>query len=244
MIMLRPELMTGIRQAIREVASAIQEDAKPMSWEQLDEKTLWREMVGGILGSRASYEVAVHAVEALERQGLLDGTPYLSRLSFYQRKLEAALSENTSGAQSGGQARRYPYPRQRAGRIRRSVEEIYGKRQTIREFLGRTSCPRAVRRELAERIPGIGPKHASMFLRNVGYPGEFAVLDVHVMTYMKWSMLLTNVQSRVRTLREYESVESIFLDHVHELGVCPRKFDVAVWIVMRVAKKEKSTCHW
>jgi len=243
MIMLR-QTMPRISHAVRAVCSEVREESPvPRSWERLGEKALWRELVGGILSSRVLYEVALQAVDALDRARLLDGRKYLSRLSIFQRKVEALLSGETTDAQTRGVARRYPYPRQRASRIRHSVEEIYGKQQTIRQLLRQTSCPCAVRRQLVDRIPGIGPKQASMFLRNIGFPGEFAVLDVHVLTYMQWSSLLTEGQSRVTTLRQYEAVESKFLDHVHELGVCPRKFDIAVWIVMRVAKKENRICR-
>ena len=244
MTMAQPQMIGAIGHAVRAVCSALDDNVTPGSWERLGEPALWRELVAGILGSRAPYEVALRAVEALEQDGLLDGKAWLSRLSCYQRRLEATLSGDGDGAQTERRALRYPYPRQRAARIRGSVAEIYGKRQSIRGLLRKADGPHAARRELAERIPGIGPKQASMFLRNVGYPGEFAVLDAHVLTYMQWNALLPEAEPRVQTIREYEHVESVFLDHVHGLGACPGKFDVAVWVVMRVAKREQSACRW
>lgn len=238
------KLMTRIPHAVRAVCSAIREEPQePRSWECLDEDGLWRELVSGILGSRVRYEVALQALDTLDRARLLDGKKHLSRLSGYEREVEALLSGETGGTQTSPLAQRYPFPRQRASRIRQGVEEIYGKHQTLRELLRQTSCPCAVRQELVSRIPGIGPKQASMFLRNVGFPGEFAVLDVHVLTYMRWNALLTDGKPRVGTLREYESVESVFLAHAYSLGMCPHEFDIAVWIVMRVATKEDWACR-
>jgi N-glycosylase/DNA lyase len=234
-----------ILDAIREVCIAMEAQVPArVSWESLPEKVLWRELVGGILGSRATYEQALEAVDALERDGLLDASAFAARPSIYQRRVERTLS-GVGGRTTGGTRRtgRYPYPRQRAERIRRSADALYGKKQTVGDLLRQAADPWSARRALTERMCGIGPKQASMFLRNIGYPGEFAVLDTHVLTYMQRVASLVRESPRVQTLREYERTEEVFLDHVHALGLSPQTFDLGVWVVMRVAKRERVLCR-
>jgi len=233
-----------ILDAIREVCIAMETQVPArVSWDSLTEKALWRELVGGILGSRATYEQAVQAVQTLEDDGLLDGAAYAKRLATYQRRVEDTLFRVGGGAEGGRRTSRYPYPRQRAERIRRSADAIYGRRQTVRGLLREAADPRMARRQLTERVYGIGPKQASMFLRNIGYPGEYAVLDTHVLSYMQRVASLVDELPRVQTLRDYERTEVVFLEHVNAQGLSPRTFDLGVWIVMRVAKRERVLCR-
>jgi N-glycosylase/DNA lyase len=84
---------------------------------------------------------------------------------------------------------------------------------------------------------GIGPKQASLFLRNTGFGGELAVLDVHVLRFMEYMGLCPKVPKTVSTLREYEALEQILLGYARGLGWGLQVLDQAIWISMRVAKK-------
>jgi N-glycosylase/DNA lyase len=115
---------------------------------------------------------------------------------------------------------------------------LYAQGETIRSLLATAQEVCEARRLLASEVSGFGPKQASLFLRNIGYAADVAVLDVHVLTYMHWAGLTTAEVKSVRTVRQYETLERTFIDHACSAGFPPGRFDIAVWVVVRVAKKE------
>jgi N-glycosylase/DNA lyase len=94
---------------------------------------------------------------------------------------------------------------------------------------------------LASEVSGLGPKQASLFLRNIGYAAHVAVLDVHVLTYMSLVGLTEVPMKSVSTVRKYEALEDAFIKHAYSFGHAPDRFDLAVWVVLRIAKEEKTT---
>jgi N-glycosylase/DNA lyase len=241
----RRPLRDRVLDAIRAVCTEVRDTGSdPGFWMQLPERELWRELVAGILGSRVRYEVALSAVDALDHQGLLEPLGERCRKpEVFETDLEKLLSGNLSKDSSQMVMRRYPFPRQRAKRIRRAHEQIYGKGQTLKQMLGSASCAWSARRHFVDDVPGIGPKQASMFLRNIGFAGRFAVLDVHVLSYMELARLPVNRLS-VSLIRGYEVAERVLMRHVEKLGLCPRKFDIALWVVVRVLKRDFKVCLW
>jgi N-glycosylase/DNA lyase len=125
----------------------------------------------------------------------------------------------------------------RATQICDAARLLYRHGLTIREHLGSARSPYDARQRLTELIPGIGPKQASLFLRNIGYTDQIAVLDSHVITYMTWAGLLSPSSRPVSSLRSYESAERVFLEHASTLGYDAMPLDMSVWIVVRVVKK-------
>jgi N-glycosylase/DNA lyase len=89
--------------------------------------------------------------------------------------------------------------------------------------------------ELMKHMPGIGPKQASLFLRNVGYAENLAILDVHVLRFMRYIGLLRAPEISVTTLRRYEVAEERLLAYSLGLGWPMATLDVAIWVVMRAA---------
>lgn len=233
-----------LENAIRDVCISLQKKrARKYEWDALSEDDLWRELVACILGSRVRYDVAYSAIERMERANLFLGTPNLTRRSKYEKDvlhalLEPGMSENIDEAHS-----RYPFPRLRASQIRSAAETLYANGGTIRNMLKKASDEREARRHLARDVAGLGPKQASLFLRNIGYTAQVAVLDVHVLTYMDWIGLTPSPVKTVRTMHQYEMLEAAFIKHSCSSGFSPDHFDLAVWVVVRVAKKEYATCH-
>jgi len=78
----------------------------------------------------------------------------------------------------------------------------------------------------------------AFFLRNIGYATHVAVLDVHVLTYMSWAGLTDTPVKSVSTVRKYETLEDAFIEHSYSFGYAPDRFDLAVWVVVKVAKEE------
>ncbi len=219
--------LTTIEHAIFDVWSSMERKRHTMSsWISQSEDYLWRELVSCILGSRVRFEVAYAAVERLEECELLTARRRESRFKQYQDDVTAALSDG------------YPFYRIRAKQLREAAERLYGRSKSIRGFLQDARDVRTARRLLTDEIAGIGPKQASLFLRNIGFAQHVAVLDVHVLAYMNWVGLTEKLFRSVPTIRKYETLEDAFIQHACSLGCSPDRFDLAVWVVLKVAREE------
>jgi len=47
----------------------------------------------------------------------------------------------------------------------------------------------------------------------------------------------------VPTVPRYEALEGAFIEHAYSFGQAPDRFDLAVWVVVKVAKEEQVTCE-
>ena len=222
--------LPAIECAIRDVCVALGETERPStSWSNQSEDDLWRELVACILGSRVKFEVAYSAVERMHDMLLLSSSRRTACFDQYEQDAIAALS--------GG----YPFYRMRANQIRRAAEHLYGTRGSIRGILNAARDGCGARRLLAAEVSGLGPKQASLFLRNIGYAKYVAVLDVHVLTYMNWVGLTNAPIKSVSTVRKYEMLEDAFIEHACSFGSAPDRFDLAVWVVVKTAKEESKS---
>ena len=179
--------LPAIENAIREVCVALVEKGhRAPSWARMTKDDLWRELVACILGSRVRFEIAHSAVERIEKMQLLSQSRRSTRFDQYQQDVMGALSGESLTEGGPIPKGRYPFFRIRANQIRRAAERLYSDRGSIRDFLDDARDVREARRRLASEVSGLGPKQASLFLRNIGYAANVAVLDVHVLTYKAW----------------------------------------------------------
>lgn len=231
--------LPAIENAIREVCSALDEkDHQSPSWARMNEDDLWRELVACVLGSRVRFEVAHSALERVEKNRLLCQQRRSSLFDQYEQDVSNALSGRVFTEDGAATRSRYPFFRVRAKQIRRAAERLYRTHGSVREFLEDARDIREARRRLASEVSGLGPKQASLFLRNIGYAAHVAVLDVHVLTYMSWVGLTDAPVKSVSTVRKYEMLEDSFIEHSYSFGYTPDRFDLAVWVVVKVAKEE------
>lgn len=220
----------AIQRALRDVMNELtQQAAAPPRWSELPEDALWRELVACILGSRVRFSTAYAAVGRLAAANLLDASKWRKNFCDYEKALTKILAASTTP---------HPFSRVKAQQIRGAAEGVYSAGQSLRQALSSSQEPREIRRKLANDVPGLGPKQASLFLRNVGFASNLAVLDVHVLTYMNWFCLTDEPVLSVSGLRRYEMLEEAFVRHSRSLGHSPDQFDVAVWIVVRTARRE------
>ena len=219
--------LPAIEGAVRDVCVALSETERASTpWSDQSEDSLWRELVACILGSRVTFEAAYSAVKRMHEMLLLSGSRRTACFDQYEQDARAALS--------GG----YPFYRMRAKQIRRAAEHLYGTRGSIRGVLNTARDGRSARRLLAAEVSGLGPKQASLFLRNIGYAKHVAILDVHVLTYMNWVGLTDAPIKSVSTVRKYETLEDAFIEHACSFGSAPDRFDLAVWVVVKAAKEK------
>ena len=217
--------LSAIEHAISDVYSALDEHSS-VSWEQYSEDDLWRELVLCILGSRMKFSVVHAAAECMDRMCLFSSLRRKKHFKKYEKDMVKALSG------------KYPFYRVRANQIGRAAECIYSSHESIRDLLNSSNDVRGVRRLLASEVAGLGPKQASLFLRNIGYAKHIAVLDIHVLTYLNWVGLTDAPIRSAPTLGKYEILEDSFIQHAYSLGYSPNQFDLAVWVVVKVAKEE------
>jgi len=230
--------LPAINNAIQEVCFALEERSHlPPSWTSMPEDALWRELVACILGSRVRFETTYAAVERMERRRLFCEYRRSSRFPQYEQDVMGALSERCAPTEPNP----YPFFRVRANQIRRAAERLYRGRGTLRSFLEDSHDSRDARRRLVSEVTGLGPKQASLFLRNIGYAAHVAVFDIHVLTYMSWVGLTETPIKSIPTVRKYEALEDAFIQHAYSFGHTPDRFDLAVWVVVKVAREEQRT---
>lgn len=193
-----------------------------------DEETLWLELAACILGSAVSHDQTRDAMVRLAGSPILKPGPPAEpeRLA---DGIHLALSRPL--AINGRVIARYPYPKVRADHLVRAATQIYASEGSLEDLLQRSSSPRDARRALVG-ISGIGPKQASLFLRNVGHAEDLAVLDRHILRYMAWCGL-TDSTRPIANLRRYEELETSVAVEARRLGIAVALWDLAAWIVVR-----------
>jgi N-glycosylase/DNA lyase len=103
-------------------------------------------------------------------------------------------------------------------------------------ILAQSSSPEDVRGRLVANLPGVGPKQASMFLRNIGFSFDLAVLDVHVVRFLSL-VGLTSGPVRLGDLKSYMAAEKIAQKLAKELGQPVGVLDWAIWVTMKALQE-------
>jgi len=236
--------LSKLERAVQEVCICLQgKYEQKLEWVNLSEDLLWRELVACILGSRVRYSVAYSAIERMKKANLLSTAHVIVRRHKYEQDVLNVLMGVETPGNDHCTISRYPFSRLRAGQVSSAAETLYSGGGTIKKLLEKAKNEREARRELAKTIPGLGPKQASLFLRNIGYTAQVAVLDAHVLTYMAWVGLTPSQIKAVRTIRQYELLEETFIKHSCYSGFPPDRFDLAVWVVVRVIKRDYASCQ-
>jgi N-glycosylase/DNA lyase len=225
--------------AVRRVAASVPEPTAQPPWQAVEEHVLWYELVACILGSRVRFEQAFSAAARLEQLGLLDTSKYDGDYSTLEARIQKALSELAPLSTTPRELWcRYPYPRLRANHIRRSAENLYGQGGSLHELLKSCATAATARKRLATTAVGIGPKQASLFLRNIGYADDIAVLDIHVLRYMRLIGLASGSAAGVQRIGYYEDLEGILQSYARKMQTKLSILDTAIWVVMRAHNGE------
>lgn len=227
--------MDRIEAAIGRVCQEIVSQLSPATeWQERTEQDVYREVVACILGSRVSFEVALAATDALAEDGLLRD---FGDEKAYAKRVIGVLSQPLFRPE-WPKCRRYRFPQARGQAIARTAAAFYADGGSVKDWLSGFHDALSARRHLVEKAKGVGPKQASMVLRNVGFSDELAILDSHLLRFMGMKGLLPGKASFVATLKGYEIAERKFLAYSSEMGWPTGILDQAVWIVMRVYLRE------
>jgi N-glycosylase/DNA lyase len=117
-----------------------------------------------------------------------------------------------------------------------TIKNIYLNDLTIKEILKHENCIQETRKNIISYSCGLGPKQASMFLRNIGYHSEFAVLDKHVIDYMRLMGLTTASEARFSNIAAYQKIEMQLKSYAESFNVNLFHLDLAIWTTMRNLK--------
>ena len=210
-------------------------------WWEYKEEELWYELAACILGSRVPFELSAEAIRHLRLMGLMEIERSLHDPLEFERKSAKALSQRFFYSRERSNWQSYPFPFARATQLRHSLEAIYYGGGSIRDILTHCENGEKARLKLIAIATGIGPKQASLFLRNIGYTDELAILDTHVLRYIKWIGMPVEQPIQVYNIKKYSHVEKLFRSLAQQMGFSVAHYDIAVWVVIRIVCKELQT---
>jgi N-glycosylase/DNA lyase len=197
------------------------------------ERSLFRELVGCILGSQVTFEQALAATKRVHRLNISEAIRATGQRSSLTHAVQKALRGRN------GSETRYRFWRVRSAFVVDTAFEVYVKRDGLRCLLDQTSDQRMRRQLIADVAKGVGPKQASLFLRNTGYGSDLAILDVHVLRFMQCIGLSEDGPGArtITNLKKYEAYERRLSEYARRLGWALDIFDQAIWVSMRVAQR-------
>jgi N-glycosylase/DNA lyase len=198
-----------------------------------DDRGLWMELTCCVLSSQVPYDLAKAAALRIDETGVLCKRESPEQ-EILRQELVALLS---TPFPFEGRCRRYRFPNIRANQIAAAFWAVREEWGSLSGLLTRNSDARLARSWLVENVPGVGPKQASMFLRNVAGSFDLAILDRHVLHYMRTVNLCSVEAFQVTTIGRYERYEIQLQRHAESLGHAVGLLDWAIWIVMRTASR-------
>lgn len=218
---------------IRTLCPFIESEVKKREKVKRSEYELRRELVGCILGSQVRHDMTVAATENLECAGLLSHTRWCRRqdTEFESDVLRVLEGRSPSVRHLGS----YRFPKVRAKQLAQVRDTLARVPLTRRLENGHT--PTELRKKLIEEIPGLGPKQASMFLRNIGRSYELAILDTHVLRFIDIQGRLPLNEARISTVRGYEKAERVMTEYASTVGYPVGYLDWAIWATMKAARE-------
>lgn len=113
-------------------------------------------------------------------------------------------------------------------RLRTARALFFGEGAYPLSELLRDKCPKPAREWLVGQVKGLSYKEASHFLRNVGYGGNLAIIDRHILRAMMEFGLIDAVPTTVNPAR-YLELESRLIAFGSKIGVPPDHLDLLLW---------------
>lgn len=229
--------LSQINDAIAGLCQDVEDSVKSRTWSKMTERELTHELVLCILGSGVRYEVAVSYAVAINKNRCLSKMN-TKKESQIEKSISSVLNGSVESFWGGKLYKKYRYPNLRATYISRSYYNIVNEFCSLKSFLSKSGSASKLRRELVRICPGIGPKQASHFLKNVGYSDELAIIDTHIIKYMEMTYNISAKNYQLGTIDKYEHVESLYINAVKSFNYPVAIVDQAMWFVMRALGRE------
>ena len=199
------------------------------------EQQLWEELVACILGSRVVFETSYSAFKHLKKAGYTSLANYKPSMPRWQKGMARELNRSLYlPLKLDGSRRKYPFPFLRSKHIVKTWKMIYGNENTLTQLVSEELESKEKRVNLINNACGIGPKQASLFLRNSILAEDVAILDSHVLRYMIINKLAKPSLKAINSLSIYERIEERLQRYAESLRNKLSDLDLAIWITMRV----------
>ena len=198
-----------------------------------DERALWWELSACVLSSQVPFSLAPAAADAIDEAGVLYCNSHCGSVG---NSIHGILH---TPLKIGGRERLYRFPSVRAVQLERIHSSVFDNADSLSTLIAGFATASHARTWLVENAHGIGPKQASMFLRNVALTYDLAIIDRHVLDYMSLTGLHSKGSSAVSSLKHYLPLEDVLRVHAEELKCPVGILDWAIWIVMRIAKQHR-----
>lgn len=231
----------AINQTIRHMCSEISAEPVPsVGWRSMTEIELLHEMAVCVAGSQMRFELAVAIADRLREDALLQPSAATKGMQVLEGRVLNSLDDPVNVPMPDGTYKSYRprFKNRLASLLASTMHGIYAQSQSLGCILRQSGGPKEARQALIEAVFGFGPKQASLFLRRIGYCADLAVLDVHVLDYLRLAKGLCVAPSRLGKITTYEEVEDIFREVASGFGHSVGHVDLATWLTMRVAKRE------
>jgi len=201
------------------------------------ENKLLSELVLCILSSQEKYEVALAMMKSLRKENILRIPKNKSEFREIKSEIETTLKNPVCFKSNEKEySRRLRFFVKKAEYIIDTLENIYLNNLTIKGILKQKDCIQETRMNIISYSCGLGPKQASMFLRNIGYHSEFAVLDKHVIDYMRIMGLTCVSDNNFSNISAYQKIETKLKSYADAYNVNLLHLDLAIWTTMRTLK--------
>lgn len=197
---------------------------------------LFSELVLCILSSQEKYEAALASMKVLKEINALEIPRDKCELSNLEFKIANLLRTPVIFIfNKKKHQRRIRFFKKKTSFIMKTIENIYMNGLTINKIVSAYTCYNTTRNEIIKHSCGLGPKQASMFLRNIGYHSEFAVLDKHVISYMKLMGLVSSCPL-YSSISSYQKIERILRSYAALNKMSLLHLDLGIWTTMRALK--------
>jgi len=225
-----------IDKAVNGLCEEVARVVRRINFIEMTESQLVNELLVCILGSGVRYEISVAFAAGIMQSKLLNKKKILNNET--QLTIREFLQSPVKSCTSNSMYNRYRYPERGAKFISQSLFNIYTEYISLKRLISSGLDMVALRRELIHLCPGIGPKQASHFLKNVGYTDEVAILDRHIIRYMALAGENNVIKLKIGTIDKYEEIENRFISLINKFQYSVSVVDQAIWFVMRVLSRE------
>ncbi len=213
--------------------------SRRISWENRTEKDLLYDSVVCVFSSQMIFEVAIAAADRLKAVGLLHRVRIVGAQLEYEHLVRETLNYPLEVTIHGRQRQTMVRFRNRLpALLAETVRNIYGSGTTLKKIIRTAASPQHARELLIDVVAGFGPKQASLYMRRIGYSDDFAVLDTHVLDYLRLSQGFEVKPGLLSRLTSYERIEAEFQHIARQFGYAVGCVDLATWVTMRAAKLE------
>jgi N-glycosylase/DNA lyase len=223
-----------LERTVAALCPLIQAQLRERSERPLKERELWHQLALCVLSSRVPFSLA--AVASRSIVGVIANKNHGDR---WVREHLLAILEAPLRLERG--QRRYRFPRVRAeqlARTRATVLALYGSLASLHNAISEIDSI-AARALLVGELAGIGPKQASMFLRNIWLGERVVIVDSHLVRYCR-AVGIAGCEEGARSLRQYEAFERSFISYADKFGHAIESVDIAVWITMQALAQARS----